>query len=62
MLCGSCVHWSVELFSYSALEERWNSLIGHVITPGYKDKFIKEGEKLSIDFDQTRISFKYCGK
>jgi len=62
MLCASCVHWTVELFSYSALEERWNSLIGNAITPGYKDKFIKESKKMLVNFDQTTLSFKYCGK
>ena len=62
MLCTSCVHWTVELFSYSALEERWTKLIGNVITPGYKDKFIKESEKQSLDFDNTYLSFKYCSK
>ncbi len=62
MLCTNCVHWTVELFSYSTLEERWTSLIGNVITPGYKDKFIKEGKRLSIDFEQTKLSYKYCSK
>lgn len=62
MLCASCVHWTVELFSYSTLEERWTSLIGNDITPGYKDKFIKESKKMSVNFDQTSLSFKYCSK
>ncbi len=62
MLCTSCVHWTVELFSYSELEERWGSLIVNEITPGYKDMFIKESEKRSIDFSAARLSFKYCSK
>lgn len=62
MLCGNCIHWTVELLSYSEFKERWAKLIGSVITPGYRQKFIRESKKLSLDFDDTKLFYKYCGK
>jgi len=60
MLCKQCVHWTVELFTYEKLEEKWDTLLGTKITPGYEDKFLKESKRLSRDFSETELPFKYC--
>lgn len=62
MLCASCVHWTVELLSCTTLEERWIDLIETSITPGYREKYVRESEKQGIAFSQTNLYFKYCNK
>lgn len=62
MLCAQCIHWTVELFKYEDLKERWDSLLGTEITAGYKDRFLRESKQLSQDFSETELLFKYCGK
>jgi len=62
MLCKDCVHWTVEVFTYEELKGKWDTLLGSAITPGYEDKFLKESKRLSVDFSETQLSFKYCSK
>jgi len=62
MLCKECVHWTVEIFTYEGLNEKWEELIGTTITPGYKDKFLKESKRILREFEETQLSFKYCAK
>ena len=62
MLCLQCVHWTVESFTYATLKEKWEKLLSTPITPGYRQKFEKESLRLAIDFAETELPFKYCGK
>lgn len=62
MLCASCVHWTVEQFSYGGLQKRWGELIPGKITPGYKNKFQQEASRANAPFLQTRLLFKYCSQ
>ena len=61
MLCKTCAHWTVELFTYERLRNRWDAIISKDITVGYKEKFRKESERLQQDFESTGLRYKYCG-
>jgi hypothetical protein len=62
MLCKECVYWTAEVFTYDGLHAKWDSLLGTAITPGYEEKFLKESKRLSLEFSETQLSFKYCAK
>lgn len=62
MLCSKCVHWTVELFTYESLQNKWDSIISKNITVGYKEKFKKESERLQTDFQSTELYYKYCAR
>lgn len=62
MLCKQCVYWTIESFTYQKLVEKWGTLLGTNITPGYEDKYQRESRRSSRAFSEIELPFKYCGK
>lgn len=60
MLCMECANWSVSEFTYKSFIHAWHEVVGGEVTPGYKDKFIKESKIKSSTFEETILRFKYC--
>jgi hypothetical protein len=52
----------VESFTYATLKKKWDRLLSTPITPGYRQKFKRESQRLAIEFAETELPFKYCGK
>lgn len=62
MPCESCSCWKISEFTYQELCEKWSALIGGPITPGYRKRFEREGERLGIPTERVVLPFKYCLK
>ncbi len=62
MSCADCSCWKISDFSYKELHEKWTTLIGGSITPGYRKRFAKEGKHLGIPTEEVVLPFKYCLK
>jgi len=60
--CTSCSAWAAGEFTYEELCRRWHVLVGGRITPGYANRYRKEGERRSLPWEEVILPFKYCAK
>jgi hypothetical protein len=61
MACDNCQHLKVTTFHYEELVSRWNDIYNPMyITEGYRNRYLRESNKLGKPFGETKLRFTYC--
>lgn len=61
MTCDNCQHLKITSFRYEELASKWNDIYHPMnITEGYRNRYLKESNKLGKPFGETRLRFIYC--
>lgn len=61
MTCDNCRHLKITNFRYEQLASKWNDIYHPMnITDGYKNRYLKEANKLGMPPGDTKLRFIYC--
>ena len=59
--CGNCRNLKVGRFNFQELKIKWDSIYHPTnMTDGYKNRYLKESNKLGIPFGETKMRYVYC--
>lgn len=63
MSCQNCLNLKIGRFTYSGLLKKWNEIYyPNPITPGYRNKMLKEAERRNVPFEEISLRFIYCSQ
>lgn len=63
MSCENCINLKIGRFNYSGLVKKWDELYyPNEITPGYKNKMLKDAKRVNSPFEEISFRYTYCSQ
>jgi hypothetical protein len=61
MACKNCLNFKIRRLNYSELVKKWDELYyPNGITPGHKNKMLKESKRINATFEEISFRYIYC--